>query len=182
MYQTSCCIVGGGPAGMLLAYLLAKQGIDTTLLEAHHDFDRDFRGDTLYSLTGRMNNGHFLIQLDRGEQWQCGFSIPKGAYPQLRTAGLDALRQSLVDTVPEFRDRLDALQDWRQITLLSIQADQVASWFKPGLLLIGDVAHVMSPVGGNGINYAIQDVVATANILTAPLRTGSVAVDDLARV
>lgn len=330
--HTTCVIVGGGPAGAVLSFILARQGIEVMLLEAHHDFDRDYRGDTLhpsileildelglaerllqlphiklgkltaqtplrpvemagftrlktkfpyialmpqvhflkfvtqeakrfsdfrlvmgarvdeliedagevkgvryqgaddlhevralltvgadgrysqlrklgsfqavksapsidllwfrlprrpsdgYSLMGRLNQGHVLIQLDRGEQWQCGFSIPKNSYSKLRAARLEALRHEIAATAPEFTERVAELQDWKQISLLSIQADCVTRWYQPGLLLIGDAAHVMSPVGGNGINYAIQDAVATANILSAPLKSGCVSVADLARV
>ena len=330
--HTHCIVVGGGPAGAVLSFILARNGIPVTLLEAHHDFDRDYRGDTLHpsileimdelglaerllqlphtklrtlttltpngpitvgdfthlktkfpyialmpqtrflefitteakqypcfhlvmgarvnelieengnvrgvryqgkngvyeiqalltvgadgrysqirklggfqavkaapsidllwfrlqrkpddspGLMGRLGNGHVLIQLDRGEQWQCGFSIPKGSFPQLRAAGLEDLRQAIVGTAPEFRDRVVELQDWKQVSLLSVDADFVQRWYKPGLLLIGDAAHVMSPVGGNGINYAIQDAVAAANLLSQPLRAGDVSVDVLAQV
>lgn len=330
--QTSCVIVGGGPAGVILSFILARQGIPVTLLEAHHDFDRDYRGDTLHpsileimdelgladrllqlphtklhklttltpdgplemgdfshlktkypyialmpqvqflefviheakrfpsfrlvmgarvselvehngtvagvryhgagclreigapltvgsdgrysimrklggfqaikaatpldllwfrlprqpadlhGLMGRFGNGHVLIQLDRGEEWQCGYSIPKGSFPRLRTTGIEALRQDIISTAPEFADRVAVLQDWTQISLLSVEADYLRYWYKPGLLLIGDAAHVMSPVGGNGINYAIQDAVAAANILSSPLIEMNVAVDDLAKV
>jgi 2-polyprenyl-6-methoxyphenol hydroxylase-like FAD-dependent oxidoreductase len=332
--QTTCAIVGGGPAGAVLAYILADKGIDVTLLEAHHDFDRDFRGDTLHpstlevmdelglaekllqlphtklsrgtartpagsiniidlshlkskfpyialmpqarflefltregqrfanfhllmgahvnglveengavcgvryktnagvqemralltvgadgrfsslrklsglgetaikasqpmdvlwfrlsrkladphGLMGRFGQGFALIQLERETQWQIGLIIPKGAYKQLHTSGLDTLRKAVVSLAPELTDRIGELSDWKQISLLSVEADRLKQWYKPGLLLIGDAAHVMSPAWGNGINYAIMDAVAAANILSAPLQSRQVTVADLARV
>jgi 2-polyprenyl-6-methoxyphenol hydroxylase-like FAD-dependent oxidoreductase len=330
--QTTCVVVGGGPAGAVLSFMLARNGVSVTLLEAHKDFDRDYRGDTLHpsileimdelglaesllqlphtklhklttqtpngpveigdfshlktkfpyialmpqsrflafvtkeakrfshfrlvmgarvdellenkgvvagvryqgsdgihdvqavltvgadgrysqirklggfqavksapsidllwfrltrkpddppGLMGRFGNGHVLIQLERGDQWQCGFSIPKGAFSQLRAAGLEALREAVSATAPELSDRVAELQDWKQISLLSVDADYVPCWYKPGLLLIGDAAHVMSPVGGNGINYAIQDAVVTANTLSAHLKAGHVSEEALAKV
>lgn len=332
--QTTCAIVGAGPAGVLLAYMLARHGIDVTLLEAHHDFDRDFRGDTLHPSTlevmdelgladkllqlphtklrrlaaqsgmglvnvidfgrlktkfpyvafmpqarflefvtgeaqrfpafhlrmgarvdglleeddkvcgvsyrdangdhqlravltigtdgrfstirklagfattavkasppmdvlwfrlarrpddphgalGRFGHGYALVELERGAQWQIAFIIPKGSYPQLHSAGIEALRQAVVQTAPEFADRITELDDWKQVSLLSVEADRLPRWYKPGLLLLGDAAHVMSPAGGNGINYAIMDAVAAANLLHVPLKAGRVTVADLARV
>jgi 2-polyprenyl-6-methoxyphenol hydroxylase-like FAD-dependent oxidoreductase len=135
-----------------------------------------------HGLMGRFGNGHVLIQLDRGKEWQCGYSIPKGAFPQIHSAGIEALRQDIISTAPEFADRMAILQDWKQISLLSVEADYLQQWYKAGLLLIGDAAHVMSPVGGNGINFAIQDAVAAANILRISLKEMNVTVDDLAKV
>ncbi len=102
--------------------------------------------------------------------WGC--LIPKGGYHQLRSAGLDQFRQSLAHVAPEWDDRVDDLQSWQQIVVLSIEASRLKRWYKPGLLLIGDAAHVMSPVGGAGINYAIQDAVAAANVLSLKLKQG----------
>ena len=330
--QTTCCVVGGGPAGAVLSFMLARQGIPVMLLESHLDFERDFRGDTLHpsilevmdelgladhllqlphtklsqamaptrkgptvvldlshlktkfpyiafmpqsrflefitseaqsfpsfqlrmgarvealieedgqvrgvryrahdgwhevrarlvvgadgrfsrlrrlagfkpitssqpmdvlwfrlprkpndphGLMGRFGRGHILGQLERGEQWQVVYVIAKGTYQQVRAAGLEALRHSIVETAPELADRVAELKDWKQISVLSVEADRLPRWYRPGLLLIGDAAHVMSPAGGNGINYAIMDAVATANILNAPLQVGQVSVADLARV
>jgi 2-polyprenyl-6-methoxyphenol hydroxylase-like FAD-dependent oxidoreductase len=332
--STTCVVAGGGPAGVVLSYVLARNGVDVTLLEMHHDFDRDFRGDSLHpsilevmdelglaerllqlphtklsklagqtpmgqvevgdlsrlktkfpfiafmpqarflefvtseakrfscfhlimgatveellekedvvkgvryrardgwhelralltvgtdgrfsrvrklsgldrtaiktapsldvlwfrlsrraddphGVLGRLNRGHFLIAAERGEQWQLGMSIPKNSFPQLRAAGMEELRQEIVKTAPEFGDRVHELQDWNQVSVLSVQADRLRQWYKPGLLLIGDAAHVMSPVGGNGINYAIMDAVAAANFLTEPLKSGTLSVHDLDRV
>ena len=333
-HETTCIVVGGGPAGAVLSFMLARQGLSVTLLEMHKDFERDFRGDTLHpstleimdelglaerllqlphsriseatlptergpvmlanlsrlktkfpfialmpqarflefvtgeakrfpnfqlvlgamadelieesgvvrgvryrgeggehdvraaltvgadgrfsklrklsglgeaalqasppmdvlwfrlprkaddphGLMGRIGAGHLLIELDRGEEWQVAFIIRKDSYSQLRAAGIEELRREIVQTAPELADRVELLTDWKQVSLLSVAADRLPRWYRPGLLLIGDAAHVMSPAGGNGINYAIHDAVAAANLLSGPLKAGNVSVDDLARV
>ena len=132
----------------------------------------------------RLGRGHFLILLDRSEEgdWQVGYVIPKGSYQQLRAAGLGALRQSIVELVPEFANRVEYLKDWTQASVLSVESSRLPRWWQPGLLLIGDAAHVMSPVGAVGINYAIQDAVEAANVLAGPLQTGRLKVSDLAEV
>ncbi|MCC6178676.1 MAG: FAD-dependent oxidoreductase [Chloroflexi bacterium] len=345
-YDTHCCIVGGGPGGMVLALLLGRQGIPVTLLEEHEDFERDFRGDTIHPSTmevmddlgladrllrqphtridrlsfdtpggsyeladfrrlptqfpyitmmpqarfldflagelrtypnarlllganaqallytgassgkheagehgpamvvrgvryrsrdaeheirapltvgadgrfsrirrlagldliktappmdvlwfrlprypgdpedarGKIGHGHLTIVLDRGDVWQIALVIAKGSYQELRTAGLPELRRQIATLMPEFADRVETLQDWRQVSLLSVESGRVQRWYRPGLLLIGDAAHAMSPVGGVGINYAIQDAVVAANVLTEPLRRGRLRLRDLAAV
>lgn len=331
-FQTSCCVVGAGPGGAILSLLLARQGIPVTLLEAHEDFDRDFRGDTIHpsvlhlldelglaerlhqlrhsklhsatiatpdgpikfadfkrvdkkfpyimmvpqahflefitneakqypsfrllmgasvqelieedgivrgvshraddgwhevraTLTvgadGRssrvrklagfvpiktsppmdilwfriprkpedpegvlayLGRGHGLILLDRVTEWQAGFVIIKGSYSQVRAAGIEALRESIAQLLTAFPDRIEHLQDWKQVSVLSVESSRVSRWYKPGLLLIGDAAHVMSPVGGVGINYAIQDAVVAANVLGEPLKAWLVTTDQLAEV
>ncbi|MCA1622027.1 MAG: FAD-dependent oxidoreductase [Acidobacteria bacterium] len=321
--ETTCCVVGAGPAGVILALLLARKGVAVTLLEAHDNFDRDFRGDTIHpsvlelldeiglaeslhqlphakistgtlmtpdgpvvlgdfrrlrtrfpyimmipqkdflafvageakrypsfrllmgarvealveeggvmrgvvyeddagktelraGLTvgadGRgsrvrhlggfeqvktsppmdilwfrvprlaadpdggmafIGGGHILVMLNRGVQWQCANVILKGSSSQVRAAGLEALRRDLAEVAPSYAERFQSLNDWRQVSMLSVESSRVKRWFKPGLLLIGDAAHVMSPVGGVGINYAIMDAAEAANVLAAPLGAGT---------
>jgi 2-polyprenyl-6-methoxyphenol hydroxylase-like FAD-dependent oxidoreductase len=330
--RTDCCIVGGGPGGAVLALLLARQGIAVTLLEAHGDFNRDFRGDGLQpavlDLLGQMGLAdrvlavalarlptfavhtpsgtvpladvsrlrtpypfitivpqvHFLdliieeaqrcptfrlvmgarvealVQdddahvrgvryrakdgwhevwtqlvvgadgrssrlrglaglepvrtassvdflwfrlprhatdpaggvylgdggwnalLSRGAEWQVGYSMAKGGYARLRAEGLDALQRSVERRVPWLADRTDALCDWTQTSLLSVEVCRLRRWYQPGLLLIGDAAHTMSPLGGVGISEAIQDAAVASNILGPRLRAGRVSVTDLAAV
>jgi 2-polyprenyl-6-methoxyphenol hydroxylase-like FAD-dependent oxidoreductase len=126
--------------------------------------------------------GGFLVMLLRQDEWQCGFVIHKGGYQQLRAAGLDALRQRIAGLVPWLADRVALLDDWKDVTVLSVESSRLKRWHKPGLLLIGDAAHVMSPVGGLGINYAIGDAVEAANVLTDKLRSGTVDEAALAEV
>src|SRR5919199_1814353 len=330
--RTTCCIVGGGPGGGVLALLLARKGVAVTLLEAHPDFEREFRGDTIHpsvmelmdelglaerllelrhteirSVTiqtaagpltpadfsrlntrfpyitmmpqtsflefiteeakrypnfrlvmrahvrelveeesvirgvrykghdgthevralltvgadgrgsrirrragfepiktsppmdvlwfrlprkegdpegaiGRFGRGHIAILLDRFDYWQAGYVISKGTYPELRAVGIEAFRRSFGELIPEFAARLEHLEDWRHASLLSVEASRCPRWYRPGLLLIGDAAHVMSPVGGVGINYAIQDAVVAANVLSTPLKNGHLHLWDLAEV
>ena len=333
--QTSCCVVGAGPGGAVLALLLARKGVPVALLEAHKDFDRDFRGDTVHPSTlelldeigladrllklrhtkvygptvraangpfmpvdlrniktkfpyimlvpqtsflefivgeakkfpsfrlimngnvqslieengvvsgvrflgldgwhelratltvgadgrfsrvrhllgiqpvatsppmdvlwfrlprlpedpqeptgvfGGFGRGHILVVLDRFDYWQVGYVFPKGGYQHLRAAGLEELCRSIAAIEPRFNKHVEYLTDWQQCSLLSVESNFCKRWYKPGVLLIGDAAHVMSPVGGVGINYAIQDAVVAANLLAEPLRKGRVEIDDLARV
>jgi len=131
---------------------------------------------------GRFGRGHILILLDRGVVWQIGYLIPKGSYAALHAAGLVVLRNAVAQLVPWLADRTDQLTDWKQVALLSVASDRLPRWYQPGLLFIGDAAHVMSPVGGNGINYAVQDAVAAANVLSGPLKAGRLRLRDLAAV
>jgi 2-polyprenyl-6-methoxyphenol hydroxylase-like FAD-dependent oxidoreductase len=120
--------------------------------------------------------------LNRGEQWQAAYVILKGSSAQVRAAGLETLRRALAELVPQYAERFESLRDWKQVSMLSVESSRVKRWFKPGLLLIGDAAHIMSPVGGVGINYAIMDAAETANVLAAPLKEGSLNTDHLRRV
>lgn len=131
---------------------------------------------------GGLGGGHLFIVLDRFDYWQAGYVIPKGQYQQVRAAGLEALRRSIAEIDPRFAKHAEHLTDWHQLSLLSVEASRCPRWYRPGLLLIGDAAHVMSPVGGVGINYAIQDAVVAANVLGSSLRTGQVRLRDLAEV
>jgi 2-polyprenyl-6-methoxyphenol hydroxylase-like FAD-dependent oxidoreductase len=123
---------------------------------------------------GYAGNARFMAIINRGEYWQIAYVIRKGEYQSVRAAGLEAFRRSVGETIPEFADRTGELQDWEAVKLLSVQADRLRRWHRPGLLCIGDAAHAMSPVGGVGINLAIADAVAAANALVGPLMNGRV--------
>ena len=327
-----CCVVGGGPAGMMLGVLLARAGVDVLVLEKHADFLRDFRGDTIHPSTlelmhelgvldellklphqeirelraqfgqlgvpvadfthlptrcrflvfmpqwdflnflaahgaryaafrlrmeaevtgliedsgrvvgvsvrtprgpleiradlvvgadgrhsvvrdkaglrvmelgapmdvlwfrlsrraeeptepvARFDRGRIFIMLYRGEYWQCGYVIPKGEFEDVQGKGLDAFRERVAAVALYGGDRVGELRTWDDVKLLTVQVDRLAQWWRSGLLCIGDAAHAMSPVGGVGINLALQDAVAAANVLAAPLSQGPVGVDELRRV
>lgn len=329
---TTCCIAGGGPAGMMLGFLLARAGVDVTVLEKHADFLRDFRGDTIHPSTlelmhelglleaflklphnkedeivarfgeeeitvadfsylpvkapyvafmpqwdfldflaargreqprfrlrlnakaeglietggrvagvtvlttegplkiladltiaadgrrsdlraasglpvemlgapidvlwfrlsrkerdrnqtfGQVAGGRFFIMLNRGDYWQCAFIIPKGSLAALQAKGLDAFKAGLVALSPFLRDRMPEFASWDEVKLLSVAVERMPGWWKPGLLCIGDAAHTMSPIGGVGVNLAVQDAVAAANLLARPLREKRLSEADLAAV
>jgi 2-polyprenyl-6-methoxyphenol hydroxylase-like FAD-dependent oxidoreductase len=138
--------------------------------------------DDPHDALGNLRNGHIFVTINRGDYWQCAFVIPKGGYDDVKRAGLDAFRQTIAEIVPVFRDRVNELRDWDDIKLLTVRIDRLRDWYLPGLLCIGDAAHAMSPVGGVGINLAIQDAVAAANQLAAPLRRRQLTLDDLRAV
>jgi 2-polyprenyl-6-methoxyphenol hydroxylase-like FAD-dependent oxidoreductase len=140
------------------------------------------RSDDPADPRGRFDAGRIFIMLNRGDYWQCGFAIAKGSLGDIRAQGLEAFRNSVAKLAPFAADRVRELQDWEPIKLLTVQVDRLRQWHKPGLLCIGDAAHAMSPVGGVGINLAIQDAVATANLLWQPLHDGRVTDADLAKV
>ena len=122
----------------------------------------------------RIGQGRLLVLQNRYAYWQIGYAILKDSYSHVRAAGLEALQRSVRELVPWAHDRVDQLSDWQDIAVLSVGADRLSQWHQAGLLLIGDAAHVMSPVGGVGINYAIHDAVVAANILARPLRSHTV--------
>jgi 2-polyprenyl-6-methoxyphenol hydroxylase-like FAD-dependent oxidoreductase len=131
---------------------------------------------------GYAGGGRFMVVINRGEYWQIAYVIRKGEYQSVRAAGLTAFRKSVGDTIPDLADRTGELQDWEAVKLLSVQADRLRRWHRPGLLCIGDAAHAMSPVGGVGINLAVADAVAAANALAGPLGAGRIRSRDLAAV
>jgi 2-polyprenyl-6-methoxyphenol hydroxylase-like FAD-dependent oxidoreductase len=131
---------------------------------------------------GFFQHGKLLVLLDRGDYWQAGFVIPKGQFDEIKARGLQQFQNDIVDFAGFLRDRLGELDDWSKIKLLTVQINRLRDWCRDGLLCIGDSAHAMSPAGGVGINLAIQDAVATANLLAEKLRTGPVSVDDLRKV
>ena len=330
--KTTCCVAGGGPAGMMLGFLLARAGVSVTVLEKHADFLRDFRGDIVHPSTlelmyelglvdeflklphekadhltgyigatrvtladfshlpvhcrflalipqwdflnflaehgkrypsfdlrmrteatdlieeggrvvglrakspegeleiradlvvgcdgrhstlreraglqvedigapidvlwfrvsrrasdpddvfGHAEAGRMMVMLNRGEYWQCAYVIPKGGIDRVKEKGLPAFRDAIVEMSPFLRDRIGEIGSWDDVKLLTVSIDRLRQWHKPGLLCIGDAAHAMSPVGGVGINLAVQDAVATANILAGPLKAGRVTDADLEAV
>ena len=330
--KTDCCIAGGGPAGMMMGFLLARAGVDVVVLEKHADFLRDFRGDTIHPSTldvmhelglldeflrrphdelrdvavrigqeqaqiadfrhvpahckflmmmpqwdfldflagharklpnfhllmqadartlqtengrvtglvahtpdgeldvraalvvgadgrhstiraqaglepqdfgapmdvlwmrvarkpddppdlfGQIDAGRMLVMIARGDYWQCALLIAKGSFDEVRGRGIGALHQSLLALSPWLGERVKALVDWDQVKLLSVTVDRLREWVRPGLLCIGDAAHAMSPIGGVGINLAVQDAVAAARLLAGPLRDHELDLAALQRV
>ena len=131
---------------------------------------------------GQIGGGSVMISLNRGDYWQIGYVIPKGADSAVRVAGLPDFRRGIAALAPFLADRVGEIDSWDNVHLLTVEANRLRRWHRPGLLCIGDAAHAMSPVGGVGINLAIQDAVVAANVLAVPLRTGRLTEDDLAEV
>jgi 2-polyprenyl-6-methoxyphenol hydroxylase-like FAD-dependent oxidoreductase len=131
---------------------------------------------------GHIESGRMMVMLNRNDYWQCAYVIPKGTAEEVRSAGLDKFRQAIADMSPFVRDRLGEIESWDQVKLLTVAVDRLRRWFRPGLLCIGDAAHAMSPIGGVGINLAVQDAVAAANILAQPLRHGTMTIETLESV
>lgn len=133
-------------------------------------------------LLGNFNYGRALVLINRNDYFQAGLLIRKGSFEEMKTAGMVAFRETLLQIAPYLGDRVDELKDWDQIKLLSVQLNRLRRWHRPGLLCIGDAAHAMSPAGGVGINLAIQDAIATANFLSSALSERRVTDDVLAQV
>jgi len=131
---------------------------------------------------GHFDRGRILFLINREDYWQCAFVIPKGTADEIRQRGLKAFHREIAELEPFLKDRVEELRDWKQVSLLTVRVDRLARWFRPGLLCIGDAAHAMSPIGGVGINLAIQDAVAAANILGPKLRQDNVTECDLQAV
>jgi 2-polyprenyl-6-methoxyphenol hydroxylase-like FAD-dependent oxidoreductase len=128
---------------------------------------------------GHIEDGRMIVMLNRSDYWQCAYVIPKGTADEVKRAGLDKFREAVGEMSPFTRDRLGEIDSWDKVKLLTVAVDRLRRWYRPGLLCIGDAAHAMSPIGGVGINLAVQDAVAAANILAEPLRRGTVTIETL---
>ena len=189
--SVQCCIAGGGPAGMMLGFLLARAGVEVLVLEKHADFLRDFRGDTIHPSTLEVMHELGLLddflKLPHQRVHQLSARFGEHEAPLADFSHLP-VRCPFVVFIPQWdflkflAERVGEIRSWDDVKLLTVRVDRLRRWYRPGLLCIGDAAHAMSPVGGVGINLAIQDAVAAANVLAVPLRDGMLATRHLARV
>ncbi len=165
--------------------LRERAGLEIDDLGAPMDalwFKLPFReGDTGQTM-GRFGAGSILALLFRGDYWQCAYVIPKGSLEKLKAGGLEGFRDAVAAASPFGRERMNAITSWDDVKLLTVRVDRLRQWYKPGFICIGDAAHAMSPIGGVGVNLAVQDAVAAANILAEPLLTKSLDVADLKAV
>jgi 2-polyprenyl-6-methoxyphenol hydroxylase-like FAD-dependent oxidoreductase len=138
--------------------------------------------DDPHETFGYIREGRILALIDRGDYWQCAYVIPKGTFETLRGDGIEAFRAAVARAVPFLAERTSELRDWNDVKLLTVRVNRLSRWYRPGLLCIGDAAHAMSPIGGVGINLAIQDAIAAANLLGPKLRRGRVGPQDLRSV
>jgi 2-polyprenyl-6-methoxyphenol hydroxylase-like FAD-dependent oxidoreductase len=159
-----------------------KAGLEVTDLGAPMDvlwMRLSRRPDDPEQTLGRIDAGKILVMIDRGDYWQCAYLIPKGKFDEIRQKGLASFREDIAQLIPFARDRANELTDWSDIKLLTVIVDRLTRWYRPGLLCIGDAAHAMSPIGGIGINLAIQDAVAAANILAPRFLHGGIRTEHL---
>jgi 2-polyprenyl-6-methoxyphenol hydroxylase-like FAD-dependent oxidoreductase len=162
--------------------LREKAGLEVHDLGAPMDvlwFRLSRRPDDLEQSMGRFAAEQIFIMISRGEYWQCGYVIPKGSIEQIRARGIEPFRANITSIAPFVGDRVVELRDWNNLSLLTVSVDRLKQWYREGLLCIGDAAHAMSPVGGVGINLAIQDAVAAANLLSEALRTKQLTINHL---
>ena len=162
-----------------------RAGLKVEVLGAPIDvlwFRLSRKPDDPTQVIGRFSGGKIMVMLNRDDYWQCGFVIPKGTFEALKQRGLEMFHQDLISIASFLNDRVQEIRDWDQVKLLTVAVDRLTTWYREGLLCIGDAAHAMSPVGGVGINLAIQDAVATSNILTRSLLKTAVLPSDLRAV
>lgn len=164
-----------GLSGLSLRRLSPGQDVLWFALPRHAD-------DPGGSIDLHLGGPHCIVTTDHGGRWQVGYSIRKGSYPEARARGVGPIREAVAETIPWLAGRVHLLTEWRQLHLLAVEVARVRRWWRPGLLLIGDAAHPISPIGGLGINMAVQDAVAAANHLCGPLRAGRLRPRHLARV
>jgi 2-polyprenyl-6-methoxyphenol hydroxylase-like FAD-dependent oxidoreductase len=159
-----------------------RAGLDVEEIGAPMDvlwFRAGKRGDENENLFARVDPGKMMVTFDRGDYWQCAFVIPKGQYDAVKARGLPALLDDIARMAPILRSGLSEVKSWDDVKLLTVAVNRLKRWTRPGLLCIGDAAHAMSPIGGVGVNLAVQDAVATANLLAAKLTSGCPSEDEL---
>jgi 2-polyprenyl-6-methoxyphenol hydroxylase-like FAD-dependent oxidoreductase len=159
-----------------------KAGFEATTTGAPMDvlwFRMTRKSSDSTDTSGHIEAGKLMVMLDRGDYWQCAYVIPKGGIEQMKSEGLETFRKRVVEMSPFLADRVGELESWDDVKLLSVTVDRLRKWWRPGLICIGDAAHAMSPIGGVGINMAVQDAVAAANRLASPLRSSKSRDDDL---
>jgi 2-polyprenyl-6-methoxyphenol hydroxylase-like FAD-dependent oxidoreductase len=185
----------GGPIEVRSELVIAADGRDS-LLREKADLQVETLGapiDVLWfrlsrqlddpaDFAGYIGAGEALVAINRGDYWQCGFIIPKGGFEAIRARGLPNFRAEIAALAPHLGKRAKELKSWDDVKLLTVEVDRLVQWYRPGFLCIGDAAHAMSPVGGIGINLAIQDAVAASNIIAIPLREGEMTTEHLRAV